>query len=87
VALDIALATRFQGQGIGPEALRLVIRDHVERGHHRFTIDPTVSNEHAVRAYAAVGFKPVGILRQSERDPDGGWRDAVLMDLLAGELT
>ncbi len=86
VALDIAIATRHQRQGLGPEALRLVIRDHIARGHHRFTIDPAVANDPAVRAYAAVGFKPVGILRQSDRDPAGGWRDGLLMDLLAGEL-
>ena len=28
-----------------------------ERGHHRFTIDPAVANERAIRAYAAVGFR------------------------------
>jgi aminoglycoside 6'-N-acetyltransferase len=87
VAYDIGLATRFQGDGIGPEALRLVIRHHIERGHHRFQIDPAASNEHAIRAYASVGFKPVGILRACERDPAGGWRDGLLMDLLADELT
>ena len=40
-SLDIALATEHQGQGLGPEALRLVITHLIEeRGHHRFTIDP-----------------------------------------------
>ena len=87
VALDIALATRFPGRGLGPEALRTVIRRFIERGHHRFQIDPTVTNTRAIAAYASLGFKPVGILRAYERDPAGGWRDGLLMDLLADELT
>ncbi|HEX6697827.1 MAG TPA: GNAT family N-acetyltransferase, partial [Solirubrobacteraceae bacterium] len=60
VGLDIFLTTARQGQGLGREALRLVIAHYLERGHHRFTIDPAADNERAIRAYAAVGFKPVG---------------------------
>jgi aminoglycoside 6'-N-acetyltransferase len=85
--LDISLATGFQGRGLGREALRVAI-DHLaaQRGHHRFTIDPAVENEVAIRCYTAVGFKPVGVMRRYERAPDGSWRDGLLMDLLAGEL-
>jgi aminoglycoside 6'-N-acetyltransferase len=88
VAFDIVLATRFHGRGLGAEALRMAVRRMIARGHHRFTIDPTVSNVAAIRSYASVGFRPVGILRQSERDPEdpSRWRDALLMDLLADEL-
>lgn len=86
VALDIALATRFHRRGIGAEALRVAIRAMIARGHHRFQIDPAVSNAAAIRSYASIGFRPVGILRQAERDPGGGWRDALLMDLLAPQL-
>jgi hypothetical protein len=33
-----------------------------------------------------VGFRPVGVLRDYERDTDGrGWHDGLLMDLLAAE--
>jgi aminoglycoside 6'-N-acetyltransferase len=88
VGLDISLAGRFQGQGIGPDALRTAIRWFAtERGHHRFTIDPAAHNERAVKAYTAVGFKPVGILRRAELGPDGDWHDGLLMDLLIDELT
>ena len=87
VAFDIALTTRLHGRGYGHEALSLAIRHFIDRGHHRFTIDPAVDNERAIRSYAAVGFKPVGVLRQAERAPDGTWRDNLLMDLLAGELS
>jgi aminoglycoside 6'-N-acetyltransferase len=87
VGLDISLAGRFQGRGIGPDALRTAIRWFAaERGHHRFTIDPNAANERAIRAYAAVGFKPVGIMRRCEL-VDGEWTDGLLMDLLIDELT
>lgn len=56
-------------------------------GHHRLVIDPAANNAPAIRCYAAVGFVPVGVLRQYERDADGaGWHDGLLMDLLADEL-
>jgi aminoglycoside 6'-N-acetyltransferase len=87
VALDIALFPSYHDHGHGPAALRLACAWLIdERGHHRLTIDPTVENERAVRAYAKVGFKPVGVLRSHERAPDGRWRDGLLMDMLASEL-
>ncbi|HEX8690117.1 MAG TPA: GNAT family protein [Solirubrobacterales bacterium] len=85
--VDIMLAPENRGRGIGPEALRAAIRWLIdERGHHRITIDPARDNERAIRAYESVGFRPVGVMRQYERDPAGGWRDGLLMDLLADEL-
>ena len=87
VALDIGLGPGFQDRRLGSEALRTVIRWLIgERGHHRFTIDPAVANQRAIRAYSAVGFRPVGVLRRYERGPDGTWEDGLLMDLLAEEL-
>lgn len=87
VGLDISLSERFQGRGLGPDALRAVIRWFAqERGYHRFTIDPAAHNERAISAYAAAGFKPVGIMRRCELGPDGEWHDGLLMDLLIEEL-
>ncbi len=46
VGIDISLSERFQGRGLGPDALRTLIRWFAdERGHHRFTIDPNAANE------------------------------------------
>ena len=87
VEFDIAIADRFQGRGVGPAALREAVRHFAERGHHRFEIGPAARNERAIRAYAKVGFKPVGILRKAgkvrEEDP---YEDDLLMDLLIEEL-
>ena len=86
VSIDLGLDGAHQGRGLGPEAMRLVI-DHMidARGHHRFSIDPAAGNDRAIRAYAAVGFRPVGVMRRYERALDGTWRDGLLMDLLAEE--
>lgn len=86
--IDLALHPSVQGRGLGPEAIRLVARYLFEvRGHHRLTIDPNTANERAIKAYRAVGFKAVGVLRNVEWDRAlGRWTDGLLMDLLEGEL-
>lgn len=84
--LDIALAPEHQDVGLGPEALRMAIGWLLgERGHHRLTIDPATDNRRAIAAYEAVGFRPVGVMRGYWRDAEHRWRDALLLDLLAGE--
>jgi aminoglycoside 6'-N-acetyltransferase len=86
-SLDIFMAASYHGAGLGPEALRVVLRWLFdERGHHRVTIDPAVANARAIGVYERLGFRPVGVLRRYERAPDGTWRDGLLMDMLAGEL-
>jgi len=86
-SIDLFLAAEAQGWGLGPDAIRTISQYLIDvRGHHRLTIDPNVANERAIRAYAKVGFRPVGVMRAYERDADGAWHDNLLMDLLAGEL-
>ena len=87
-SIDIFLDPLVHGRGVGRDAVRTVARHLVrERGHHRLVIDPAADNEPAIRCYAAVGFRPVGIMRRYERDADGtGWHDGLLMDLLAEDL-
>ena len=86
-SIDIAVRAAWQGQGIGPEAIRTLARYLIDvRGYHRLTIDPAASNTRAIRAYERVGFKPVGVMRQYEKGPDGTWHDGLLMDMLTEEL-
>ncbi len=87
VELDIFVAAPLHGRGLGADALRTALRHlFAERDHHRAVIAPAAANERAIRCYRRVGFRPVGILRQADRDPGGGWRDALVMDILAAEL-
>ncbi|WP_438803734.1 GNAT family N-acetyltransferase [Micromonospora fiedleri] len=86
-SLDIFLDPAVRGAGLGGDAIRTLVRHLIdEHGHHRFTIDPAAANTPAIRAYAKVGFRPVGVLRRYERGADGRWHDGLLMDLLADEL-
>jgi len=50
------------------------------------TIDPATAKAKAIRAYASLGCRPGGIVRQYEQGADGTWHDGLMMDMLAGEL-
>jgi aminoglycoside 6'-N-acetyltransferase len=85
--IDLFLGSAWHGRGLGRDALRTLVRHLIrDRAHHRITIDPAASNERAIRAYRAVGFREVGLMRDYERGRDGTWHDGLLMDLLAGEF-
>ena len=85
--IDLFLDPAFHGRGIGTEVVRRVVRMLIDdHGHHRITIDPAADNAVAIHVYEKVGFKPVGLLRQYERDTGGnGWHDGLLMELLASD--
>ena len=85
--IDVALHSDWQGQGLGPDAIRTLANYLIqERGHHRLTIDPAAHNTRAIKAYERVGFKLVGIMRKYERGPSGDWHDGLLMELLSVDL-
>jgi aminoglycoside 6'-N-acetyltransferase len=83
--IDLFVDPRRHGRGIGTEAIGLVV-EHLtaQLGHHRITIDPAAHNAAAIRCYEKAGFRTVGITRSSWRDPEGRWRDSLLMELVAG---
>ena len=84
--IDVYLAERFQGRGLGVGAVRLLAQFLFDvRGHHRLTIDPAVDNVRAVRAYEKVGFVVEGTRRRAEFS-EGHHVDSFLMGLLAEEL-
>jgi len=85
--IDLFVTSDEQGRGIGPRAIHAVARWLIDaRGHHRLTIDPAADNEHAIRAYAKVGFAPVGRMRAYQRMADGSWIDGLLMEQLADDV-
>jgi len=87
VGVAIVLGDMWQNRGLGPDALSALI-SHVirERGGHRFSVDPAAANLRAIRAYEQLGFRCIGVMRQRGPAPGGGWRDCMLMDLLASEF-
>lgn len=85
--LDLFLGAPWHGRGLGTEAVRTMALHLVrDRGHHRVVIDPAAHNAAAVRCYEKAGFRRVGVMREYWRDPDGIWRDGLLLDLLARDL-
>jgi aminoglycoside 6'-N-acetyltransferase len=85
--IDLFIGAPYQDRGLGTDAVRTVARHLVhDRGHHRLTIDPVARNLRAIRSYEKVGFRPVGVLREYQREPDGTWSDGLLLELLAREL-
>ena len=85
--IDLFLGAPYQDRGLGTDTVRTLARHLVhDRGHHRLTIDPVAHNARAIRAYEKAGFRPVGVMREYQREPDGTWSDGLLMDLLAREL-
>lgn len=85
--IDLFITSDEHGRGLGPRAIHAIATWLVDvRGHHRLTIDPAADNERAIRAYAKVGFAPVGRMRAYQRMPDGSWIDGLLMEQLADDL-
>ena len=82
--VDIFVATRFQNQGVGTEAIKQLVRFLIdERSHHRITIDPAVENAAAIRCYEKAGFEPVGVMKMASRVPGTSeWHDDLLMELV-----
>jgi aminoglycoside 6'-N-acetyltransferase len=87
-SIDVYVDPACHGRGVGTDAVRTLARHLFSaHGHHRIEIDPAADNVAAIRAYAKVGFRPVGITRRSERGADGTWHDGLLMDLLVEDLS
>ena len=86
--IDLYLDPAVHGRGLCTDAVRTLARHLIhDQRHHRLVIDPAADNVAAIRCYTKVGFRPVGVMRQYERGPDGTWHDGLLMEMLAEELT
>ncbi|MFI7368525.1 GNAT family N-acetyltransferase [Actinoplanes sp. NPDC049668] len=86
-SIDVFVDPAVHGRGVGTDAVRTLAAHLVDtRRFHRLTIDPAADNAAAIRCYAKVGFRPVGVMREYERGADGRWHDGLMMDLLAAEL-
>lgn len=84
--IHLFLGAAWYRQRYGAEALTLVIRHLASIGHHRFTLDPNVNNEPAIRSYERLGFRRVGVLREYQLRPEGHWEDGLLMELVLSDF-
>jgi aminoglycoside 6'-N-acetyltransferase len=82
--IDIFIGSSFQGQGLGTDAMQTLVH-HLQDalGHHRLTLTTSPDNHRAIRTYEKIGFRQVGTLALSVRDPvTGKWVDELLMELV-----
>ena len=86
VVIHLFLGAQWYGHRYGAEALAIVIAHLATLGHHRFTLDPNVSNLPAIRSYERLGFERVGVLREYQLRPDGTHEDGLLMDLVLSDF-
>jgi aminoglycoside 6'-N-acetyltransferase len=86
VVLHLFLGARWYRKRFGAEAIAIVIAHCATIGHHRFTLDPNVSNAPAIRSYERLGFRRVGVLREYQLRPDGSLEDGLLMDLVLSDF-
>jgi GNAT superfamily N-acetyltransferase len=74
------------GEGVGTAFLQRILDEAFEGlGAWRFHLDCFADNHRAQKAYAKLGFRHDGVLRQAYRMPDGTRADLVLMALLRPE--
>lgn len=83
--LGVVVGKQYWGNGLGTEAVRLMVRyGFVEMGLHRIQLGVYSYNDRAIRSYASSGFKEEG--RRSESSYHGGtWHDEILMAILENE--
>ena len=80
------IAVQRPGTGFGSALLTEVVRWVFSHStDERVWLDVFVHNERARRAYARVGFRDDGLLRQAYRMPDGSLADRVIMSILRRE--
>ena len=74
--IDVVLVPEARGRGLGPEAVRALVRHLLEEeGWRQVTVDPAVGNERAIRAFEKAGFRAE---RELPDHPDG---PALLMSI------
>ena len=75
-----------QSKGYGTDATRVILWVAFNiLGLHSVYLDTMEDNERAIRTYEKVGFKKVGILRETEFI-DGAYKGLLVMDILRDEF-
>jgi aminoglycoside 6'-N-acetyltransferase len=81
IDLDIFIGEAdYLGRGIGPAALKLLIKQIAAEGAaKRMTLFTGVENERALRAYAKAGFR----VRSHYMDAEHGWTTVLMAEILS----
>jgi len=77
---SVYVAAGARGQGVGRALLEAVIPASEAAGFWTLLAGVMVENTASLRLHEAVGFRRVGVQRAIGKDPEGRWRDVVLLE-------
>ena len=85
--IGYVLSKRFWNRGIMTEALRAVLEYLFSKvSFHRIQLRHDVGNIASGKVMLKNGLQREGILRESEKSPQGKWRDMVIYSILIDEF-
>ena len=77
---SVYVAAAARGQGVGRALLEAVIPASEAAGFWTLLAGVMAENTASLRLHEAVGFRRVGVQRAIGKDPEGRWRDVVLLE-------
>jgi L-amino acid N-acyltransferase YncA len=84
---SVYVAAGARGQGVGRALLEAVIGASEAAGFWTLLAGVMAENRASLRLHESVGFRRVGVQRALGRDPSGRWRDVVLLERRAPEIS
>jgi len=77
---SVYVAAGARGQGVGRALLEAVIPASEAAGFWTLLAGVMAENTASLRLHESVGFRRVGVQRALGKDPEGRWRDVVLLE-------
>jgi L-amino acid N-acyltransferase YncA len=77
---SVYVAAGARGQGVGRALLEAIIPASEAAGFWTLLAGVMAENTASLRLHEAVGFRRVGVQRALGKDPEGRWRDVVLLE-------
>jgi RimJ/RimL family protein N-acetyltransferase len=82
----VVVYSAARGRGVGAATMSATLhRAFAVHGAHRAWLDVKSHNAIALRLYRSIGLVPEGELRESVREPDGGYSSMIIMSMLDRE--
>jgi L-amino acid N-acyltransferase YncA len=77
---SVYVAADARGRGVGKALLEALIPESETAGLWTLVAGVQAENAPSLALHASVGFRQVGVMRGLGKDPNGRWRDVVLLE-------